>query len=97
MVTPESVDSAAINALAAGQRHRVGGAERRCVGERHRGSPRGVAPNLPWPCCHQRSFARHRTLTALEHVRALRELGGQAPEPEVETRPLTRYDALIPA
>jgi transposase len=48
-------------------------------------------------CCHQRSFARHRTLTALKHARALRELRGQAPEPEVETRPLTRYDALIPA
>src|SRR5437773_170159 len=48
-------------------------------------------------CCHARSFARHRTLTALEHARALRELRGAPPEPEVETRPLARYDALIPA
>ncbi len=46
---------------------------------------------------HQRSFARHRTLTALEHARTLRELRGQPAEPEVETRPLARYDALIPA
>ena len=46
---------------------------------------------------HARSFARHRTITALEHARALRELRGAPPEPEVETRPLARYDALIPA
>ena len=48
-------------------------------------------------CRHRRSFARHRTLTALEHARALRELRGAPPEPEVDTRPLARYDALIPA
>jgi transposase len=48
-------------------------------------------------CRHRRSFARHRTLTALEHARALRELRGAPAEPEVETRPLQRYDALIPA
>lgn len=48
-------------------------------------------------CRHVRSFARHRTITALEHARALRELRGVAAEPEVETRPLARYDALIPA
>ena len=48
-------------------------------------------------CRHQRSFARHRALTALEHARALRELRGAPTEPEVETRPLSRYDALIPA
>jgi len=48
-------------------------------------------------CRHRRSFARHRTLTALEHARVLRELRGQPAEPEVETRPLARYDALIPA
>jgi len=46
---------------------------------------------------HTRSFARHRTITALEHARALRELRGAPPEPEVETRPLARYDQLIPA
>jgi transposase len=46
---------------------------------------------------HRRSFARHRTITALEHARALRELRGVPPEPEVETRPLAHYDALIPA
>ncbi|HVS08626.1 MAG TPA: IS21 family transposase [Planctomycetota bacterium] len=48
-------------------------------------------------CRHQRSFARHRTITALEHARALRQLRGAPPEPEVEQRPLARYDALIPA
>ena len=48
-------------------------------------------------CRHVRSFARHRTITALGHARALRELRGASPEPEVETRPLERYDQLIPA
>jgi transposase len=48
-------------------------------------------------CRHVRSFARHRTITALEHARALRELRGARAEPEVEQRPLARYDALIPA
>jgi len=46
-------------------------------------------------CAHQRSFAKHRTITALEHARALRA-GRQAPaEIAVEVRPLDRYDALI--
>jgi transposase len=48
-------------------------------------------------CRHLRSFARHRTITALEHARALRELRGGPSEPEVEQRPLQVYDALIPA
>jgi transposase len=48
-------------------------------------------------CKHVRSFARHRTITALEHARTLRELRGAPAEPEVETRPLSRYDQLIPA
>jgi transposase len=48
-------------------------------------------------CRHVRSFACHRTITALEHARALRELRGAPPEPEVETRPLAHYDQLIPA
>ncbi len=48
-------------------------------------------------CRHQRSFARHRTITALEHARALKELRGAPVEPEVELRPLDRYDALIGA
>jgi hypothetical protein len=48
-------------------------------------------------CRHARSFARHRTITALAHARALRELRGAPPEPEVELRSLARYDALIPA
>ena len=47
-------------------------------------------------CRHARSFAGHRTITAIEHARALRELRGQPDEPTtVETRPLERYDALI--
>jgi transposase len=46
-------------------------------------------------CRHPRSFARHRTITALEHARALRELRGTPIEPVVETRSLAAYDALI--
>jgi transposase len=46
-------------------------------------------------CGHARVFARHRTITALEHARALRA-GRRAPaETPVEIRPLARYDALI--
>jgi hypothetical protein len=48
-------------------------------------------------CQHRRSFARHRTITAPEHARALRELRGRPAEPDVEQRPLARYDRLIPA
>jgi hypothetical protein len=47
-------------------------------------------------CRHGRVFARHRTITALEHARALRagrpEVSAQT---RVEVRPLARYDALI--
>jgi hypothetical protein len=48
-------------------------------------------------CRHQRSFARHRTITALEHARVLRELRGAPAEVEVEQRPAARYDAVIGA
>ena len=48
-------------------------------------------------CAHRRSFAKHRTITALEHARTLRQQRAARHEPEVELRPLTRYDALIPA
>jgi hypothetical protein len=45
-------------------------------------------------CRHDRVFAKHRTITALEHARALR--AGRAPaDASVEVRPLARYDALI--
>jgi len=47
-------------------------------------------------CRHARVFARHRTITALEHARALkagrRDVSAETP---VEVRPLARYDALI--
>jgi transposase len=46
-------------------------------------------------CRHQRSYARHRTVSALEHARALRELRGEQAEPVVQTRSLAAYDALI--
>jgi hypothetical protein len=47
-------------------------------------------------CRHQRSFARHRTITVLEHARALRARSGRpGVEPAVEVRPLARYDQLI--
>jgi transposase len=49
-------------------------------------------------CRHARSFAKHRTITALEHARTLKhqrhERRGSA-EPQVEIRSLTSYDALI--
>jgi transposase len=44
-------------------------------------------------CRHQRSFAKHRTITDLAHARTLR--AGRDVEPVVEIRPLARYDALI--
>lgn len=46
-------------------------------------------------CRHERSFAKHRTITALEHARALRAQR-QQPERglEVQVRPLSVYDAL---
>jgi len=47
-------------------------------------------------CRHERVFAKNRTVTALEHARALRERRGE-PEGElvVEQRPLAVYDQLI--
>jgi transposase len=49
-------------------------------------------------CRHARSFARHRTITALEHARTLKtqrtERRGHS-EPVVEVRSLAAYDALI--
>jgi len=48
-------------------------------------------------CAHARSYARHRTITDLAHARALRAGRQGRTEPEVEQRPLARYDALIPA
>ena len=44
---------------------------------------------------HARVFARHRTVTALEHARALRAARRAPTETEIEVRPLARYDALI--
>ena len=47
-------------------------------------------------CRHPRSFAKHRTITALEHARTLKASRGQDDvEPVVEIRPLAHYDALI--
>jgi transposase len=47
-------------------------------------------------CRHARSFAKHRTITALEHARALRDQRDERrADPVVEVRPLARYDALI--
>jgi transposase len=45
---------------------------------------------------HERSFAKNRTITALEHARGLRERLDE-PEPDVivEACPLERYDRLI--
>ena len=46
-------------------------------------------------CQHARSFARHRTVTALEHARQLRAGRRDCAESSVEVRPLAVYDALI--
>jgi hypothetical protein len=46
-------------------------------------------------CRHERSFAKNRTVTALEHARTLRERRGQREEIVVEQRPLSVYDGLI--
>lgn len=51
-------------------------------------------------CRHRRVFAGGLTFTDPLHQRALEELRGERRrrrEPEVETRPLARYDRLIPA
>lgn len=44
---------------------------------------------------HVRSFARHRTITAIDHARQLRERRGEPVEPAVEIRPLAAYDRLL--
>ena len=48
-------------------------------------------------CRHPRSFAKHRTITALQHARALRagRSHDDVAEATVEIRPLARYDQLI--
>jgi transposase len=45
-------------------------------------------------CRHERSFAKHRTITALEHARKLRERPERENQLEVQVRPLSVYDAL---
>jgi transposase len=49
-------------------------------------------------CRHPRSLAKHRTVTALEHARALKDQRQERrsrTEPEVEARSLAVYDQLI--
>lgn len=46
-------------------------------------------------CRHTRMFAKHRTVTALAHARALKSARGDTAESVVEIRPLARNDALI--
>ncbi|HEV7564035.1 MAG TPA: IS21 family transposase [Solirubrobacterales bacterium] len=47
-------------------------------------------------CQHPRSFAQHRTITALEHARALKRRRGEAAaQSVVQTRSLDVYDRLI--
>jgi transposase len=46
-------------------------------------------------CRHERCFAKNKTITALEHARALRERRGSKDEIIVEQRPLSVYDELI--
>ncbi len=47
-------------------------------------------------CRHERSFAKHRTFTALEHARKLRQRrGDRGDELLVEQRSLAVYDQLL--
>jgi transposase len=47
-------------------------------------------------CRHERCFAKHRTITGLEHARVLKERRGERRrEVVVEQRPLAVYDQLI--
>jgi transposase len=46
-------------------------------------------------CRHGRVFARHRTICALEHARALKAGRREPAEASVEIRSLARYDQLI--
>jgi hypothetical protein len=49
-------------------------------------------------CRHARSFAKHQTITALEHARTLKHQRHErrgSDEPHVEIRSLATYDALI--
>jgi transposase len=46
-------------------------------------------------CRHQRCFAKHRTITALEHARANKTVRREPDAAVVEVRSLARYDALI--
>jgi transposase len=46
-------------------------------------------------CSHERSFARHRTIAALEHARTLKERRGEREHVAVQQRPLAVYDQLI--
>ncbi len=46
-------------------------------------------------CRHERSFAKNRTITALEHARTLKKRRGERKEISVEERPLAVYDGLI--
>ncbi len=49
-------------------------------------------------CRHRRSFAKGLTFTDPRHQAELERLrGSRRREPEVELRPLSRYDRLIPA
>ena len=43
---------------------------------------------------HARVFAKHRTITTLEHARAVKA-GQRSEQGVIEVRPLARYDALI--
>ena len=46
-------------------------------------------------CKHERSFAKHRTITALEHARTLKQRRGERDQIVVEQRPLAVYDQVI--
>ena len=62
-----------------------------------RGPGGRAATPASWPAGTRASFARHRTITALDHARTLRASAPSAAAASrpVEVRSLARYDALI--
>lgn len=55
----------------------------------------GVLDTGELACRHQRVFAKHRTITAIDHARAQRDSRRRPHDETVEVRPLAHYDALI--
>src|SRR5438477_12877867 len=47
-------------------------------------------------CSHERGFGKHRTITALQHARALNDRSGERDDIQPQHRPLASHGQLIP-